>query len=81
MRAFYERWLWIMKLFSVQESRLSPRAVNLTSRAACREKHVRNYSKLLIDVLRGTLLSKSELQELESPQVRANRFSYPQRHR
>jgi hypothetical protein len=26
MRAFYERWLWIMKLFSVQESRLSPRA-------------------------------------------------------
>jgi len=27
MRAFYERWLWIMKLFSVQESRLSPRAV------------------------------------------------------
>jgi hypothetical protein len=53
----------------------------LSSRAACREKHVRSYSKLLIDVLRGTLLSKSELQELESPQVRANRFSYPQRHR
>src|ERR1700723_2936938 len=26
MRAFYERWLWIMKLFPVQESRLSPRA-------------------------------------------------------
>ena len=51
------------------------------ARAACREKHVRNYSKLLIDVLRGTLLSKSELQELEAPQVRANRFSYPQRRR
>ena len=62
----------------------------LSSRAACRETHVRSYSKLLIDVLRGTLLSKSELQELESPlskselqelespQVRANRFSYPQ---
>jgi TolB-like protein len=27
MRAFYERWLWIMKIFFVQESRLSPRAV------------------------------------------------------
>jgi hypothetical protein len=50
-------------------------------RAACREKHVRNYSELLIDVLRGTLLSKSEQQKLESPQVRANRFSYPQRRR
>jgi hypothetical protein len=37
----------------------------LSSRAACREKHVRNYSKLLIDVLHGTLLSKSELQELD----------------
>jgi len=27
MRAFYERWLWIMKIFFVEESRLSPRAV------------------------------------------------------
>jgi hypothetical protein len=26
MRAFYERWLWIMKIFFVEESRLSPRA-------------------------------------------------------
>jgi hypothetical protein len=29
MRAFYERWLWIMKIFFVEESRLSPRAVRV----------------------------------------------------
>jgi hypothetical protein len=35
MRAFYERWLWIMKLFSVQESRLSPRAANTSRLGGC----------------------------------------------
>jgi hypothetical protein len=33
MRAFYERWLWIMKIFFVEESRLSPRAVNWQKQA------------------------------------------------
>jgi hypothetical protein len=29
MAAFYERWLWITKIFFAGESRLSPRAVRL----------------------------------------------------